>query len=54
MASSLFVCTLWILIFPMMAWAQVDVKKQMEEMEALPFSKNPFFAKLVGNSGKII
>jgi hypothetical protein len=54
MARSLFVCTLWILIFPMTAWAQDDVKKQLDEMGALPFSDNPFFAKLVGNSGKII
>jgi len=52
MASSLFVYTLWILIFPMMAWAQDDAQKALAEMESLPFSDNPFFAKLVGNSGQ--
>ena len=55
MASSLFVCTLWLLICPMMAWAKDDVKKQLvDEVGSLPFSDNPFFPKLVGNSGKII
>ena len=54
MARSLFVCLIGPLIFPMLASANMDMKKQMEELGALPFSDNPFFARLIGNSGKII
>ena len=54
MERKLFVRLFLPMVFPTLVFAMDmgEMKKQLEEMGALPFSSNPFFAKSVANSGK--